>query len=94
MRRQRLNSTSVRSVGYDEFSQDLEVEFSSGKIYRYHDVPYGMYASLMRASSKGRFLNWRIKSVFPYTEVERKNQLSRRRQGATKTMSDELRRQL
>lgn len=68
MQRKKLNSSSIRSAGYDDFSQDLEIEFSTGKIYCYHDVPRQMYISFMRASSKGRFLNWRIKNVFPYTE--------------------------
>jgi len=78
MRRQRLNSTSIRSAGYDEFSQDLEVEFANGKIYRYHDVPYELYVSFKRASSKGRFINWRIKNTFPYTEMENRNDVNRR----------------
>lgn len=77
MRRHKLKSSSVRSTGYDEFTQDLEVEFCNGKTYCYHDVPYELYVSFMRASSKGRFLNWRIKNIFPYTEVEIRNRLSR-----------------
>lgn len=73
MRRHKINSSTIRSTGYDEFTQDLEVEFCNGKTYRYHDVPYDLYVSFMRASSKGRFLNWRIKNMFPYTEIEVRN---------------------
>ena len=66
-----------RPAGYDDFSQDLEIEFCNGKIYHYHDVPYEMYISFMRASSKGRFCNWRIKNIFPCTEVGARNRFQR-----------------
>ena len=46
-------STSIRSVGYDEGSQILEIEFKSGGVYQYLNVPEQVHSSLMNASSKG-----------------------------------------
>jgi len=64
MERQRVSSTNVRSIGYDAGTGTLEVEFHSGGIYQYFDVPETVYAVLMRASSKGRYLNDHIKDRY------------------------------
>ena len=34
MERKRVNSSKVRSVGYDEGSQTLEVELSNGQVFQ------------------------------------------------------------
>lgn len=39
MKRVALQSSSLRSLGYDPKQQILEVEFSSGALYRYEAVP-------------------------------------------------------
>ena len=57
-------STNVRSVGYDAESSTLEVEFNSGSVYEYLNVPESEYESLMNASSKGRYLNRNIKGHY------------------------------
>jgi len=64
MERQRVNSTNVRSIGYHASTVTLEVEFQSSGIYQYFDVPEPVYAALMRASSKGRYLNDHIKDRY------------------------------
>jgi hypothetical protein len=68
MRRKPVESSSIRSVGYDVKAWTLEIEFIDGDVYRYHPVPGGTYAALMRAPSKGRYVNYRIK---PYYECEK-----------------------
>jgi hypothetical protein len=42
----------------------LEVEFNSGGVYQYSGVPEAVYAALMRASSKGHYLNDHIKDRY------------------------------
>jgi hypothetical protein len=42
----------------------LEVEFRSGGIYQYFDVPESVYQALVSASSIGQFLNENIKNVY------------------------------
>lgn len=61
MMRQNVVSSELRSVGYDEQSVVLEVEFQSGGIYRYFGVPRELYLNLMSAGSKGRFFNMWIR---------------------------------
>lgn len=64
MERQRVSSTNIRSVGYDSAMGTLEIEFQSGGVYQYSDVPEAVYSALMRASSKGRYLNDKIKDRY------------------------------
>ncbi len=69
MRRDPLSSTTVISAGYDLATQELELEFRNGRVYRYRDVPSGAYEFLKRASSKGGFVNRMIEGKYPYEEV-------------------------
>ena len=39
----------------------LEVEFHSGAVYQYYDVPESLFEGLMSADSHGRYLNEFIK---------------------------------
>jgi len=57
MERLQVNSSNILSIGYDTNSSVLEVEFSSGSIYQYFDVPEHLYNELMQASSLGGFIN-------------------------------------
>lgn len=69
MRREQVSSSSITSVGYDEPSETLEVEFQNGSIYQYYNVPQSIYAEFRAASSAGQFLAYQIKNVFPYSRV-------------------------
>jgi hypothetical protein len=64
-----VQSSNIRSVGYEASSETLEVEFTSGSIYQYFDVPEGEYEGLMSAASKGRYLNQNIKNCYRYTQI-------------------------
>jgi hypothetical protein len=68
MKRRRVDSSSVRSVGYDVDRRILEIEFEGG-IYQYLDVPQPVYAGLMAAPSIGAYVNAEIKPYYRYREV-------------------------
>lgn len=57
MNRILVTSTNICSIGYDQQSGTLEVEFTSGDIYQYYDVPEHLYREFLHASSFGGFLN-------------------------------------
>jgi hypothetical protein len=65
MERQSVGSSNLVSVGYDEDSSTLEVEFKSGAVYRYFNVPLFEYERLMAASSHGIYFNANIKDKYP-----------------------------
>lgn len=69
MIRQRVQSSDLESIGYDEPTQTLEIEFHGGHVYQYGNVPVNMYEGLMHASSHGRFFNDFIKNHFQYHRV-------------------------
>jgi hypothetical protein len=70
MQRTRVSSSNIASVGYDEVSRVLEVEFQDGRIYQYSDVPKSEYLGLMNAASHGKYLNEHIvQGGYGYAEV-------------------------
>ena len=69
MERKPVESSNIKSIGYNPDNQVLEVEFTSGTVYQYDDVPPELYADFESAPSVGRFFHQNIKSV--YTGVKR-----------------------
>jgi hypothetical protein len=69
MDRQLVASTNIASVGYDEPSETLEVEFINGTVYQYYNVGAALFEQLIQAASKGQFLNAYIKNAYPYSRV-------------------------
>jgi hypothetical protein len=69
VQRHHVSSESIRSVGYDPETQMLEVEFNNSGLYRYFGVPDLVYADLMRARSKGAYLNDFVKDRFDHKKI-------------------------
>lgn len=62
-------SSNLSAVGYDAANQQLYVQFHSGSVYVYSNVPQTIYKSLMRAESKGSYHAAYIKHSFPYRRI-------------------------
>lgn len=69
MRREPVDSTSLRSVGYDDTSRVLEVEFVNGSVYLYFGVPREAYDELLTADSLGRHFNHHIRDTYAYRRL-------------------------
>ena len=69
MRRSPVSSSAISSVGYDRKEKTLELEFSSGGVYDYYEVPPKVYAALMSAESKGRFISEEIRGRYRSEKV-------------------------
>jgi len=67
--RKRINSSKVRSAGYDPRAQLLEIEFSDGKVVQYRGVSSEVYRQLMAAPSATSFFEDKIDESFPSTRV-------------------------
>lgn len=65
MERHQVISAAIRSIGYDERREMLDIEFRSGLVYRYFDVPEPVFRHFLGADSKGRFHNAHIRGAFP-----------------------------
>lgn len=69
MRRKIVNSSNLRSVGYNSTEMILEVEFTDGSVYRYYDIPSGVHAALMSAASHGNYHYYQIKDRYRYQKI-------------------------
>lgn len=69
MKRDPVQSSSISSVGYDNASQTLEVEFHNGGIYQYFDVPVAEYTELMRSESVGTYFSANIRTSYRYARL-------------------------
>jgi hypothetical protein len=57
MDRQPVESSNLRSIGYDPQSSILEIEFNSGEIWDYPDFPCNLFEDFLGADSKGKFFH-------------------------------------
>ena len=73
MRREPVDSSAIKSIGYDEDKEVVEVEIrETGKIYKYYDVPLEDYLALIEADSIGSYYNKVFKLEFTnYEEVNK-----------------------
>ena len=69
MERKPVTSSNIASIGYDENTSTLEIEFLNNSIYQYFDVPQQIYQGLMQADSHGQFLAQNIKGVYRYSKI-------------------------
>lgn len=65
MKRQPLRSSVLRSAGYDSATAMLELEFTSGDVYRYFAVPPSMFRALIDDDSPGSYFNTHISDKYP-----------------------------
>ncbi|NED95786.1 KTSC domain-containing protein [Phytoactinopolyspora alkaliphila] len=66
MKRQPVSSQAIVSLGYDTDTHTLEVEFRSGYVYQYYDVPPPEFLRLVNSPSVGGYINTRIKPLYQY----------------------------
>lgn len=72
MKRLPVNSSNILSIGYEESSQMLEIEFNTKRVYRYSNVPPHVYAALMKSKSHGKYFLTYIQGVYSDIEVSGK----------------------
>ena len=69
MKRIAVASSTLNSVGYDSQTMTLELEFTSGDVYQYFDVPVDVHLKLRQSESLGRFFNEQIKESYRFTKL-------------------------
>ena len=68
--RKPVESSVLAAVGYDAGKRLLEIEFHSGAIYRYLEVPEEIHRRLLAAESKGHFFGASIRDKFRSERVK------------------------
>ncbi len=69
MEREYIQSSNLRSIGYDANNSILEVEFNSGGIWQYYDVLESSYYEMKSSSSIGKYFNANIKGQYSESQV-------------------------
>jgi hypothetical protein len=64
-----VESITLSVVAYDEAREVLRLQFRSGAIYEYSDVPAGVHAALLNAPSRGGYFNQSIRGRFRYRAI-------------------------
>jgi hypothetical protein len=64
-----VESSAVTRIGYNSSSRILHVQFQSGRLYQYFDVPPDIYAELRTASSIGSYFNKVVRDNYQAAEV-------------------------
>lgn len=66
MKRQPVSSSNIVAIGCDTTSETLEIEFKSGLIYQYFNVPQVIREQLIAAPSIGSFFSANIRNVYAW----------------------------
>jgi hypothetical protein len=68
-------SSAILLFAYDDTdylfgrTTNLYIQFASGSIYRYNDVPFNVIQGLMVAESKGKYVNTEITNAYKFELV-------------------------
>ena len=55
MKRQNVDSSMATSVGYESETSTLEIEFKTGEVWQYYDVPENVFNEMMRGLLEDTF---------------------------------------
>jgi hypothetical protein len=69
LERHAVKSVILRSVGYNDSTKILEIEFHSGLVYQYLGVPLKVYTDLMRSGEVGKFFSEKVRTQFRTKQV-------------------------
>lgn len=64
-----MPSTVIRRFAYRPGEQALDIEFTTGRVYRYHSVPEAVALAMRRAFSKGSFFNRTIRDHYRHERL-------------------------
>jgi len=69
MVRRPVDSSMAKSIGYDAESSTLEIEFQSGEIWQYYEVPESIFYE-MKSVSIGKYFQLMIKNQYKEKRVK------------------------
>ena len=65
-----MPSTIIRAFDYRPESLELDILFTTGRLYRYANVPPKAAHAFRSAFAKGRHFNARIRGRYPCSEID------------------------
>lgn len=73
MRRKKVESSNIHSIGHNFLTKNMEIEFKNGGIYRYKKVPRAVFKEMLDSDSKGRFFWKNVRFEYPYKKYRDKD---------------------
>ena len=64
-----MPSTAIRRIAYRHDAQALDIEFITGRVYRYFDVPEHVASGFRRVRSKGGYFNRALRDRFDFVPL-------------------------
>jgi lysyl-tRNA synthetase class 2 len=64
-----MPSTVIHAFSYKPDERRLEVLFTSGRAYSYHDVPAEVFERMARSFAKGEFFNRQIRGRYRFARL-------------------------
>ncbi len=71
MNRESVQSSMIASLGYESNTSTLEVEFNSGAVWQYFDVPESIYYDMQRVPEAQLARTWGARTLAIAFEHER-----------------------
>lgn len=71
MDRHSVDSSMAITIGYDPATSTLEIEFKSGEVWQYHQVPKNVYYEMI-SDSIGKYFQAHIKGQYAESQVRKK----------------------
>ena len=63
-----VKSSALTSMGYDEGTRVLELEYKNGTVYRFKEVPRRVWDELRRTDAIGAYVNANIRDKYDFLE--------------------------
>ncbi len=64
-----MQSSQIKSIGYEPHTQKMHVEFKGGGVYEYDSVPPDVHSGFLSATSKGAHFHSTIKGKFGHKQI-------------------------
>lgn len=66
---QKVKSSSISHIGYDESAHTMAVKFASGDTYHYHEVEKSVFDKMLKAESPGKHLQANIVGKYKHKRL-------------------------
>ncbi len=67
-KRENVDSSNIKSIGYTNKIELLEIEFNNNRVYEYYEVPEKIYIEFINSESIGSAFHKLIRNVFSYKQ--------------------------
>lgn len=67
-----VDSSNLEWIAYDKKNSELYIQFHSGGLYKYMNVPENIFNGLLSAGSHGRYFWMKIRDKYDYAKLTSK----------------------